>query len=93
MPLQSIVWEIWTRETKNHGISEKLTFDLGSKIIPPIAYTARTICWSFPRSSKLGQGDGEFNLLSNALFGFPLALTVLEIIEVFRSDVRNSRNA
>ena len=28
MPLRSIVLEIWTRELKNHGISENLTFDL-----------------------------------------------------------------
>ena len=34
---------------------------------------------------------GEFNLLSNALFGFSLALLVLEVMEVFRSDVRQSK--
>ena len=28
MLLRSILFEIWTRETKNHGISENLTFDL-----------------------------------------------------------------
>ena len=35
--------------------------------------------------------DGEFNYLSNAVFGFALAIIVPEIMEVFRNDVWQSR--
>ena len=35
--------------------------------------------------------DGKFHSLSNVAFGFALAIIVLEIMEVFRNDVRQSR--
>ena len=37
------------------------------------------------------KSDGEFNFLSNALFGFSLALIVPDILEGFRSDIRHWR--
>ena len=39
------------------------------------------------RAGTVPLSDGEFNSLSNAVFGFSLAIIVPEVMEVFLKDV------
>ena len=70
------------------------------KVIRSDRFRSKTVfLFRWPLEAKpliLGQiwwhvGDGEFDSLSNAVFGFALAIIVPEIMEVLRIDVWQSR--